>query len=220
MHIQVTEDGPYEVTGSVPLAKQSIGADGQGQSVRWEQGAEYPAKETYRLCRCGRSGSKPYCDGSHERVGFDGTEVASREPYLMQAGEQDGPEVTLTDAPALCAFARFCDADGQVWSLVEMDGQGSAVRQEAGNCPSGRLVAWDLAARTPLEPDLPPSIGLVEDPVQGVSGPIWVRGGIAVTAADGTDYEVRNRVTLCRCGASRNKPFCDGSHAAIGFRDE
>nr|WP_246267868.1 CDGSH iron-sulfur domain-containing protein [Nonomuraea typhae] len=63
-------------------------------------------------------------------------------------------------------------------------------------------------------------MGLVEDPVQGVSGPIWVRGGIAVTAADGTDYEVRNRVTLCRCGASRNKPFCDGSHAAIGFRDE
>ena len=36
---------------------------------------------------------------------------------------------------------------------------------------------------------------------------------------DGFAYEVRNRVTLCRCGASKNKPFCDGSHAAIKFRD-
>jgi CDGSH-type Zn-finger protein len=65
-----------------------------------------------------------------------------------------------------------------------------------------------------------PSIGVVEDPQIGVSGPLWVRGGIQVEAADGTPYEVRNRVTLCRCGASQNKPFCDGSHAAIGFTDE
>ena len=35
--------------------------------------------------------------------------------------------------------------------------------------------------------------------------------------ADGTTYEVRNRVTLCRCGASQNKPFCDATHASIGF---
>jgi CDGSH-type Zn-finger protein len=40
---------------------------------------------------------------------------------------------------------------------------------------------------------------------------------IAVTSADGRDYEVRNRVTLCRCGSSRNKPFCDGSHVTIRF---
>jgi CDGSH-type Zn-finger protein len=41
-----------------------------------------------------------------------------------------------------------------------------------------------------------------------------------VIAADGFRYEIRNRVTLCRCGASKNKPFCDGTHAAIKFRDE
>ena len=40
---------------------------------------------------------------------------------------------------------------------------------------------------------------------------------IAVTAPDGETYEVRNRVTLCRCGASMNKPFCDGSHKRTGF---
>ncbi len=61
---------------------------------------------------------------------------------------------------------------------------------------------------------------MIEDPQEGVSGPLWVRGGIPVVSADGTPYEVRNRVTLCRCGASQNKPFCDGSHASIGFTDE
>lgn len=86
-------------------------------------------------------------------------------------------------------------------------------------CPSGRLVVWDRRSKQPLEPELEPSIGLIEDPAQGVAGPIWVRGGITVEDENGTPYEVRNRVTLCRCGASRNKPFCDGTHAAIGFTD-
>jgi len=44
-----------------------------------------------------------------------------------------------------------------------------------------------------------------------------VRGGVRVVAADGEDYEVRNRQTLCRCGQSQNKPFCDGSHKEFGF---
>jgi CDGSH-type Zn-finger protein len=52
-----------------------------------------------------------------------------------------------------------------------------------------------------------------------VSGPIWAKGGITVEAADGFQYEVRNRVTLCRCGASKNKPFCDGTHCSIKFND-
>jgi CDGSH-type Zn-finger protein len=60
--------------------------------------------------------------------------------------------------------------------------------------------------------------GLIEDPVEGCSGPIWLRGGAALISADGRQYEVRNNMTVCRCGASKNKPFCDGSHASIGFR--
>ncbi|HUR02072.1 MAG TPA: CDGSH iron-sulfur domain-containing protein [Nonomuraea sp.] len=215
MRIEVTPDGPYVVTGSVPMARQSIGADAGGQSMGWDQGEDYPAAESYELCRCGHSANKPYCDGSHERVRFDGTETASRQPYQGQAQEQAGPELTLTDAPAFCAFARFCDADGQAWKLVEIPGQADTVARQAAHCPSGRLVAW--ASRSPIEPELPPSIGIVEDPVAGAGGPIWVRGGIPVTSADGRDYEVRNRVTLCRCGSSRNKPFCDGSHVTIRF---
>jgi CDGSH-type Zn-finger protein len=61
---------------------------------------------------------------------------------------------------------------------------------------------------------LPLSEQLIEDTAKQVSGPIWVRGGIPVLSADGTTYEIRNRLTLCRCGRSANKPFCDGAHAA------
>ncbi|MCJ7713336.1 CDGSH iron-sulfur domain-containing protein, partial [Candidatus Bathyarchaeota archaeon] len=52
-----------------------------------------------------------------------------------------------------------------------------------------------------------------------VSGPIWVKGGVIVESSDGTSYEVRNRQTLCRCGKSENKPFCDGTHIKAGFND-
>jgi len=58
-----------------------------------------------------------------------------------------------------------------------------------------------------------------QDTAKEISGPLWGRGGIPVIGADGVTYEVRNRVALCRRGASSNKPFCDGSHASIGFND-
>ena len=70
-----------------------------------------------------------------------------------------------------------------------------------------------------IEPELPSSTGVVEDPALGVSGPLWVRGGITVESHDGRPYEVRTRVTLCPCGASNNMPFCNGSHASIKFKD-
>ncbi len=70
-----------------------------------------------------------------------------------------------------------------------------------------------------IEHKLPPSIGVVEDPALGCSGPLWIRGGIRIESVNGTPYEVRNRVTLCRCGVSSDKPFCNGNHASIKFRD-
>jgi len=91
--------------------------------------------------------------------------------------------------------------------------------QEACDCPSGRLVAWDKATGKAVEPAFEPSIRLIEDPANDCAGPIWLRGGVEVVGADGAGYEVRNRVTLCRCGASQNKPFCDGSHVGVHFKD-
>jgi len=221
MKVTVIRDGPYLVEGSVPIARQTIVADGARNSVGWQEGEQLKTRTTYSLCRCGQSANKPFCDGSHLRVSFDGTETANRDSYRTQSTEQVGPTLILTDAENLCAFARFCDVAGQVWNLVEAQGSEAArlTTLEAGLCPSGRLVAWDRKTNKALEPDLDPSIGIVDDPAEGVAGPIWVRGGIPIAAADGETYEVRNRVTLCRCGASNNKPFCDASHASIGFTD-
>jgi CDGSH-type Zn-finger protein len=223
MSVTVTKDGPYAVAGGPPLSKQSIGSDREGESVEWLPGEITAVGTSYFLCRCGQSARKPFCDGSHIKVGFNGEETASREPYAAQAKEIVGPALALTDAESLCAFARFCDRDGQVWTSVSLARTSSAreaFARQVGQCPSGRLVAWDLATGKPIEPQLPPSIVLVEDPKEAVSGPVWVRGGIEIIAADGTAYEVRNRVTLCRCGRSSNKPFCDGTHASVGFTDQ
>jgi len=211
------------VTGNLPLSKQTIGTNSAGESVKWVEGRSYPAQATYALCRCGRSAKKPFCDGSHAKVGFDGTETASRESYETQAKVMEGPALTLTDAEKLCAFARFCDPHGQVWNQVNETDEAGARKnflRQVGDCPSGRLVAWENSTGKPIEPKFEPSIGLIEDPAKECAGPIWLRGGVQVIAADGFHYEVRNRVTLCRCGASQNKPFCDGTHAAVNFRDD
>lgn len=221
--VKITKNGPYMVSGNLPLSEEIIGANSEGESVKWERGRKQPPWAQVALCRCGHSSHKPYCDGTHTKIGFDGTETASRAPYREQAKTIRGPSMTLTDVESLCASGRFCDPNGSVWNLVNQTGDESAranfVRQTC-DCPSGRLVAWDNATGMPIEPVLPPSIGLIHDPVNSCLGPLWLRGGVQLVGADGFEYEIRNRMTLCRCGASKNKPFCDGTHVAIGFNDK
>ena len=215
MKIKICEDGPYTVFGGIPLADQILVPDADGLSIGWQKGKEYPVKEEYDLCRCGHSKNKPFCDMTHCEIFFDGTETASRKPFIEQIEpETVGPELVLTDVVALCALARFCDRAGGVWDNTRASDNPEAKKiamQEVFDCPAGRLVLHDKNGRL-LEPKFEPSIGLEIDPVKQVLGAIWVRGGIPVEAADGTLYEIRNRVTLCRCGKSTNKPFCDGKH--------
>jgi CDGSH-type Zn-finger protein len=215
MRVKVLKDGPLLVTGGVPLVEDAIIVDEDGDPVEYHRTKEYPLQQSYALCRCGRTKDPPFCDGAHTKARWDGTERASREPYLELAERIEGPELDLTDAEELCAAARFCHRAGGTWNLTvysdDPEARSIAI-EEAGDCPSGRLVVWEKGAGKALEPVLDPSIGLIEDLQAGVSGPIWVRGGIPVEAADGTVYEVRNRVTLCRCGRSGNMPFCDGGH--------
>lgn len=221
--IKIIKNGPYLVSGDLPMAKQIIVSDSKGVSVRWKEGKHYLRKEKYLLCRCGHSHSKPYCDETHKEIGFDGTETASQKKYLKQAETIDGRNLKLTDAVELCASARFCNRAGGVWKLTKESDNPKSKKiaiQEACDCPAGRLVAWNKKTRKAIEPKLKLSIGLVEDPENKVSGPIWARGGIPIESAGGTQYEVRNRATLCCCGKSKNKPFCDGAHISAGFSDE
>jgi len=221
VRITVTKNGPYFVDGPVPLTVETIVGDEDGESIEWRADTRLADRGSCGLCRCGQSDNKPLCDGSHSEVGFDGTEVASREPYAERAEVVEGPRYDLADDRALCSDARFCHRAGAVWHLIlEDDDEAAAlVRDECELCPSGRYVLMDKRTGEAIESVLTPSIAFVEDPTANVSGPIWARGGIEVVSADGDAYEVRNRVTLCRCGQSENKPFCDGSHVDCGFHD-
>ncbi|MFA5355306.1 MAG: CDGSH iron-sulfur domain-containing protein [Candidatus Paceibacterota bacterium] len=221
--VSIVKNGPYLVSGDLPLKKEIIISDEEGNSVDWKSGEEFPKKENCALCRCGRSENKPYCDGTHGKVNFDGTETSGRESYIKQAGKIDGPDLVLTDLRELCSLGRFChNKKGNVWELTQKSGDPSSREEaikQACNCPSGRLIAWDKKAGKPIDPDFRKSISLIEDPEKGVSGPIWLKGEVELEGANGEKYEARNRVNLCRCGKSANKPFCDGTHIACRFND-
>jgi hypothetical protein len=106
------------------------------------------------------------------------------------------------DARHLCADARFCDPNGKVWTQVARtdDPEVRAMfLSQVHNCPAGRLLAFDKAAGKTIEQHSPLAIGLIEDPVEDCSGPIWLRGGVVLTSADGHQHEKRNNMTVCPC---------------------
>jgi len=213
--IKVTKNGPYIVIGKIPIIEYVINCDSKGIPINWISGKEYPIMEKCALCRCGQSKNKPFCDGTHADINFNGTETADLEQCHRQAKEINGPELRLKDVEKLCASARFCHRSGDIWEQIpksdDPEIKKNAVRNSC-DCPSGRLLLWDKKTGKSIEPELGRSIALVEDPFMGVNGPIWVRGKIPIQSADGKIYEGRNRATLCRCGKSLNKPFCDSSH--------
>ncbi len=214
--IKVTENGPLEVTG-VPLVRITPIYNEHGDGVRWERGADVEHEETYQLCRCGLSKNKPFCDGSETESGFDGTETAERGPSAERRRFFSEAPIALTDDRKLCAHQAFCERfPRNAWSIAgeEQPAEDQEVLMYmVRRCPSGRLQAQIPAGAEPYEEELPQEIAVVAD------GPYWVRGGIPVEAADGFQYEVRNRQTLCRCGESKRKPYCDGTHWKVEFKD-
>lgn len=214
--ITIRRDGPYEVLG-VALVRTAQVETEYGEPVDWEADVPVKASRAYDLCRCGRSRRKPFCDSSHEAEPWDSAEVADRSPRSSRADVFPGVGVVMTDDRSLCTQAGYCgDRFRKVWDMID-DTADPAIRERLQRmvslCPSGRLEHTYAPGSPPVEPAFQPLIAAVRD------GPLWVRGGIAIESEDGTPWEVRNRVTLCRCGQSRNKPFCDGTHKEIGFRD-
>jgi CDGSH-type Zn-finger protein len=221
--IRVTRNGPYLVFGYIPLTALVIETDKMGDPIQLRSDKRYPQMEKYSLCRCGQSKNRPFCDGTHVKIGFDGTETASKESYIKKAKKFKGQGILLTDSEGLCARVRFCHRAGGIWNLVRKSGDSKAratAIEEVAFCASGRLVIWDEKTGKPIEPRFEPLIALIEGPKRGAMGPIWVRGGVPVESAEGEAYEIRNRVTLCCCGKSTNKPFCDGRHYFECIGDE
>lgn len=217
--INIAPNGPYLVSGALKLIQREPAMSIHGEPLEWDPvGApETPTetRERFALCRCGESSSKPFCDGTHARAEFDGGLTADRGPSAERRQTAAGNGVVMTDDGTFCMDAGFCGT--RLTNVHDMINRTSdpevrdRLKRMVGNCPSGRLQFSLTEGGEPVEPEYEPSIATIPD------GPLWVRGGIAVQAADGFTYEVRNRVTLCRCGQSNNKPFCDGTHKNIGF---
>jgi len=212
-NIKVIPNGPYQVKGNIPLNQLRIVSGHKGAATSYKLIQDYKIDETYYLCRCGKTKNKPFCDGSHLE-GFDGTETAGHKTYDEMSEKQEGEILDLLDAEELCAVARFCDTYKTTWNMVNKhmtEKDAEIVKQQCADCPSGRLIAVTKEGKR-LEPELPQEISILEDTFTQVHGPIWVKGGIPIVDEAGKTYPIRNRVTLCRCGLSKNKPFCDGMH--------
>jgi CDGSH-type Zn-finger protein len=217
--IRVERDGPYRVTGPLPISRTRTVKTEFGEPIDYAPFEPLEAGESYRLCRCGKSANKPFCDDSHqEEPRVDVSERADHGPRAERAdvfrSTQDG--AVISDDLSLCSKAGYCkDRFTGVWQMLGSTDPEVRRRMQrmVELCPSGRL-AWAEAVDAPdHEPDRAPGIAVFRN------GPLFVLGGVPVVGGDGEPYEVRNRQVLCRCGFSQNKPFCDGSHAIVGFRD-
>jgi len=182
------------------------------------------------LCRCGKSNRKPFCDGTHSIIGFSSQNVNLNEndtnKLTIKNKRRDyvGKEITIHDNRKICSHAKECvnnlPSVFKLGSKPWIDSDGSKMQDiinTVRKCPSGALsYSIDgIEYRDPKEQ---------RDPILTVlkNGPYYITGGIDLIGeniefGEGASKE---HYTLCRCGASDNKPFCDGTHRTINFKDE
>jgi CDGSH-type Zn-finger protein len=220
--IVVLRNGPYLVYGDVPLVRKRKLVSEENDAIAWDRTEAIDTEETYALCRCGQSSTKPFCDGTHARIGFDGVETADPRPTATRQRVLDGHGIVVRRDGPLCMHAAFCVGRVERIPAMLRGAADSDVRARVialiDRCPSGSYT-YSLTEDGPdVEADLPVAIAVTEEE-GSLAGALWVTGGIPVTRSDGEPFETRNRVTLCRCGHSGNKPLCDGTHREIDFRE-
>lgn len=200
--IEVKKNGPYLLRGAARVCDA--------------QGVEVPTRGTVALCRCGNSSRKPFCDGTHNKIGFDGARLAAGPTDMVQ--QYRGKRITIHDNRAVCAHAGVCTDNlpgvfrmGQEPWIAADGADAAAVIELVKRCPSGALSCSVDGA----EPAAEPGECLV---TVSKNGPYFVSGDLPLKC-DGAQPHRPGRYALCRCGASKNKPFCDGTHWAMGFDD-
>jgi CDGSH-type Zn-finger protein len=220
--IVVLPNGPYLVSGNIPLVRKTKLVSENVDALNWQKTAVLETEETYALCRCGQSSSKPFCDGTHARIGFDGSETADPRDTEERQRVLDGTGFVVRRDGSLCMHAAFCVGATRRIPAMMPDTADSDVRAHVmaliDRCPSGSYTyALDLTSED-IEPDLPTAIAVTTEE-NDLAGALWVTGGIPILRSDGAPLQTRNRVTLCRCGHSQNKPLCDGTHREIHFSE-
>jgi CDGSH-type Zn-finger protein len=191
-----------------PLKAQGI------KALKNARGEVVDASETMFLCRCGASKNKPYCDGSHETVHFSSRRVRRADGPVSEFA---GKEVTVVDNVGLCAHAGYC-VDGAPRTFFTKGKGGRVSHPDASDtadviaairrCPSGALL-YKHGGKLVHEYSAGTEVMVEKD------GPLLVQRA----ALNGASPATTDHYTLCRCGASLNKPFCDGTHANVGFSD-
>ncbi len=201
--ISPAPNGPYLVTGLEDLL------DSKGQRIS--------TKASFALCRCGGSSNKPFCDGTHATIGFSSEKRPERTPDNLES--YPGEEGAVHDNRGICAHAGHCtNGLPEVFRLrkepwIDPDGaEPEEIAKTVEHCPSGAL-GYSIGGRTYGDQERPPSVLVTKN------GPYAVTGGVPLSEVEWAEGASREHYTLCRCGASKNKPFCDGSHWDIDFDD-
>ena len=175
-------------------------------------------KPVMALCRCGGSANKPFCDGTHLKNGFSGAKLADRSTDKRE--RYQAKRITIHDNRSICAHAGHCtdglDSVFKYKSEPWIDPGGDAVEaiiETIRRCPSGAL-SYTLDEVEGGDQQREPAITVTKD------GPYAVVGGAQLLEKSWAQGASTEHYTLCRCGGSKNKPFCDGAHWSIGFKDE
>lgn len=137
----------------------------------------------------------------------------------MKTKEYSNGEVTIVWEPEKCIHSAIC-ARGlpsvfrpkeRPWITVD-GAQTDALVNQVKQCPSGALSYYMNSEKNKEAEYLEAKVEVIEN------GPLLVYGTLDVTHKDGTK-EIKNKTTaFCRCGASSNKPYCDGSHIKESFK--
>ncbi|WP_420566896.1 ferritin-like domain-containing protein [Thalassovita sp.] len=224
--IEIRESGPYAVHGDIPLVRKTRVTSAEGEALTWATTETIATDEVYVLCRCGQSKTKPFCDGTHDYIDFDDKGSADFAPISETQEILEGDGIRVKVDNSYCIHAKYCfNKTSGIRALMPESGSANAKSQiisMVDRCPSGTFV-YELpldGEMTEIEPDMPREVAAIsKDSRSKTAGPLWVSGGVPILKSDGTQLETRNRVTLCRCGKSKNKPFCDGTHATIDFEE-
>ena len=203
--IDASSNGPFMVKNLNKLTKSN--------------NDELETKPVMALCRCGSSNTKPFCDGTHTKIGFDDRRER-KEEYAIN--EFKGKDITVVDDIGVCSHAGAC-VRGAPKTFFSWEGEkristpDKEIKEEIietiRKCPSGSLT-YKIDGKLYDEYFSEPEIFISKD------GPLYVRGGLVFSDPRGAKSHSKDHNTLCRCGSSKTKPFCDGTHKKVGFTDD